>query len=160
LQDNFLFRGTIRDNIAMTLPGASMEEVLRAARMAGADHFIADLPEGYETMIEEGASNLSGGQKQRIAIARALLPRPRLLIFDEATSALDPDSETVVMDNLASIARGRTVILVTHRLSTLTGCHAIAVLDQGRLVDNAPHRVLLERCDIYRHLWRQQQRGA
>lgn len=159
LQDNFLFRGSIRDNIAMTRPEAPMEAVLRAARMAGADEFIAALPQGYETLIDEGASNLSGGQKQRIAIARALLNQPRLLIFDEATSALDPDSEAVVMDNLAQIVRGRTVIMVTHRLSTLTGCHTIAVLDRGRLVDNAPHGTLLERCAIYRDLWRKQNRG-
>jgi len=137
---------------------ASPEEIIEAARLAGAHDFIQDLPEGYDTLIEEGASNLSGGQKQRIAIARALLPQPRILILDEATSALDPDSEAVVMTNLRRIARGRTVLMVTHRLSTLAGCDSIAVLEKGRLSDLAPHGVLLERCAEYRHLWQQQNR--
>ncbi|WP_431857393.1 peptidase domain-containing ABC transporter [Azospirillum sp.] len=158
LQENFLFRGSIRDNIAVTRMEASPEEIIEAARLAGAHDFIQDLPEGYDTLIEEGASNLSGGQKQRIAIARALLPQPRILILDEATSALDPDSEAVVMTNLRRIARGRTVLMVTHRLSTLTGCDTIALLEKGRLSDLAPHGVLLERCAEYRHLWQQQNR--
>jgi ATP-binding cassette, subfamily B, bacterial HlyB/CyaB len=160
LQDNFLFRGTVRDNIAMTLPNAAMSQIIAAAQLAGADEFIAKLPQGYDTPIEEGAANLSGGQRQRIAIARALLPQPRLLIFDEATSALDPDSEAIVMENLARIARDRTVILVSHRLSTLTACHTIAVLEQGELKDMAPHATLLQRCDVYAHLWRRQNRGG
>ncbi|MFD1628156.1 peptidase domain-containing ABC transporter [Azospirillum griseum] len=159
LQDNFLFRGSIRDNIAMTLPGAPREAVVEAARLAGADDFIRALPDGYDTLVEEGASNLSGGQKQRIAIARALLPQPRVLILDEATSALDPDSEAVVMTGLRRIAQGRTVLIVTHRLTTLTGCDTIAVLEQGHLIDQAPHPVLLARCGEYRHLWQQQNRG-
>lgn len=159
LQENFLFRGTIRDNIAMTMPEASREEIVEAARLAGADEFIHRLPDGYDTLVEEGATNLSGGQKQRIAIARALLPQPRLLILDEATSALDPDSEAIVMANLRRIAHGRTVLIVTHRLSTLTGCDTIAVLEQGRLLDLAPHPILLDRCAEYRHLWQQQNRG-
>ncbi len=159
LQENFLFRGTIRENIAMTRPEATREEILEAARLAGADEFVQRLPDGYDTLVEEGANNLSGGQKQRLAIARALLPQPRILILDEATSALDPDSEAVVMANLTRIAQGRTVLIVTHRLSTLTGCDSIAVLDQGRLIDRAPHAVLLERCGEYRHLWQQQNRG-
>jgi ATP-binding cassette subfamily B protein len=157
-QDNFLFRGSIRDNIAMTWPDAPQPAILDAARMAGADEFIERLPEGYDTLVEEGASNFSGGQKQRLAIARALLRQPRLLILDEATSALDPDSEAMVMANLARIAQGRTVLIVTHRLSTLTGCDTIGVLEQGRLIDLAPHLALLERCEVYRHLWQQQNR--
>ncbi|PWC40882.1 peptidase C39 [Azospirillum sp. TSO35-2] len=159
LQENFLFRGSIRDNIAMTRPEATREEIVEAARLAGADEFIHRLPDGYDTLVEEGATNLSGGQKQRIAIARALLTQPRILILDEATSALDPDSEAIVMANLRRIARGRTVLIVTHRLSTLTGCDTIAVLDQGRLLDLAPHATLLDRCGEYRHLWQQQNRG-
>jgi ATP-binding cassette subfamily B protein len=143
----------------MTMPEASREEIVEAARLAGADEFIHRLPDGYDTLVEEGAANLSGGQKQRIAIARALLPQPRLLILDEATSALDPDSEAIVMANLRRIARGRTVLIVTHRLSTLTGCDTIAVLEQGRLLDIAPHPILLDRCAEYRHLWQQQNRG-
>jgi len=156
LQDSFLFRGTIRDNIAATSPDAPLEEIVQAARMAGADEFIDRLPMSYDTALEEGASNLSGGQRQRIAIARALLLRPRLLIFDEATSALDPESEAVIQGNLKEIARGRTMIIVSHRLSSLVQSDAILVLDRGRMVDLAPHSVLLKRCDIYRHLWKQQ----
>jgi subfamily B ATP-binding cassette protein HlyB/CyaB len=158
LQDSFLFRGTIRDNIAATNPDAPLDDVVRAARMSGADEFIDRLPQSYDTILEEGASNLSGGQRQRIAIARALLLQPRLLIFDEATSALDPESEAVIQENLKEIALGRTMIIVSHRLSSLVGADAILVLDRGRLVDLAPHNLLLKRCEIYRHLWQQQTR--
>lgn len=156
LQDSFLFRGTIRDNIAAAQPDASLAEVMQAARLAGADEFIDRLPQSYETLVEESATNFSGGQRQRISIARALLLRPRLLIFDEATSALDPESETIIQRNLDDIARDRTMIVVSHRLSSLTKSHAILVLERGTVLDFAPHPVLLERCDIYRHLWSQQ----
>ncbi len=156
LQDNLLFRGTIRENIAAARPDATLEDVIAAARLAGAEEFIQRLPLSYDTWVEENASNFSGGQRQRIAIARALLTAPRLLVFDEATSALDPDSEAIIQRNLAEIARGRTMIIVSHRLSSLVQSDAILVLEQGRLVDFAPHAVLLERCDIYRHLWQQQ----
>jgi ATP-binding cassette subfamily B protein len=156
LQDSVLFRGTIRDNIAAARPNASIEEVVQAARMAGAEEFIDRLPMGYETSVEEGATNFSGGQKQRLAIARALVARPRLLVFDEATSALDPESEAIIQQNLSEIARGRTMIIVSHRLSSLVRSDLILVLDRGKVVDYAPHAVLLERCDIYRHLWDQQ----
>jgi len=158
LQDNILFRGTIRDNIAAGKPDASLEEVMEAARLAGADEFIDRLPLSYETFVEESASNFSGGQRQRIAIARSLLLRPRLLLFDEATSALDPESEAIIQENLSEIAQGRTMIIVSHRLSSLVGADAILVLDKGKVVDFAPHTTLLERCDIYRHLWDQQTR--
>jgi ATP-binding cassette subfamily B protein len=156
LQDNFLFRGTIRENIAASKPDAPLSEVVEAARLAGAEEFIDRLPLSYDTFIEEGASNLSGGQRQRIGTARALLMKPRLLIFDEATSALDPESEAIVQKNLSEIARGRTMIIVSHRLSSLVTSDAILVLDQGRVVDFAPHPILLERCSIYAHLWQQQ----
>jgi ATP-binding cassette subfamily B protein len=156
LQDNFLFRGTIRENIAASKPDAPLPEVMEAARLAGAEEFIDRLPMSYDTFIEEGATNLSGGQRQRIATARALLMRPRLLIFDEATSALDPESEAIVQKNLADIARGRTMIIVSHRLSSLVTADAILVLDQGKVVDFAPHPILLERCSIYAHLWQTQ----
>jgi len=160
LQDNILFRGTLRANIAAARPEASLEEVMEVARLAGADEFINRLPRSYETFVEENGANFSGGQRQRIAIARTLLTRPRLLIFDEATSALDPDSEAIIQDNLAEIAKGRTMIVVSHRLSSLAGADAIMVLDRGAVVDFAPHHTLLERCDIYRHLWNQQTRYA
>ena len=156
LQDNLLFRGTIRDNIAAGKPDASLHEVMEAARLAGADEFIDRLPMSYETFVEESATNFSGGQRQRLAIARALLLRPRLLLFDEATSALDPESESIVHQNLTEIARGRTMIIVSHRLSSLVQSDAILVLERGQVLDFAPHNELLERCNIYRHLWEQQ----
>ena len=156
LQENLLFRGSIRENIAAARPDASLNEVLEAARLAGADEFINRLPHAYDTMVEENATNFSGGQRQRLAIARALLPRPSLLIFDEATSALDPESEAIVQANLARLAAGRTMIIVSHRLASLVQADAILVLEHGRVLDFAPHPVLLERCDIYRHLWQQQ----
>ncbi|MBV8094237.1 MAG: peptidase domain-containing ABC transporter [Acetobacteraceae bacterium] len=158
LQDNFLFRGTIRDNIIAGRPGLTMEDAVRAARLAGAEEFIERMPNGYDTIVEEGSPNLSGGQKQRLAIARALITDPRILILDEATSALDPESEALVNANLLRIARGRTMVIVSHRLSSLTECDQIMMLDQGRLIDIAPHRVLLERCAMYRQLWAQQNR--
>ena len=158
LQDSFLFRGTIRDNIAAIQPDAPLETVMNIARMAGADEFIDRLPRSYDTMVTEGASNFSGGQRQRIAIARALLSGPPLLILDEATSALDPDSEAIIQQNLDDIARGRTMIVISHRLSSLVKADGILVLERGVAVDFAPHGVLLERCDIYRHLWHQQNR--
>lgn len=156
LQENLLFRGSIRDNIAAALPQANPEQVSQAARLAGADEFIRRLPKGYDTLVEEGGANLSGGQRQRIAIARALLTSPRILVFDEATSALDPESEAVVNRNLAAIAAGRTVIIVSHRLSSLVRADAIVVLDEGRVLDMGPHAALIARCDTYRQLWQQQ----
>ena len=158
LQESFLFRGTIRQNIAAANPRASAEEIVMAARLAGAEEFIDQLPMAYDSLLEEGATNLSGGQRQRIAIARALLPQPRLLIFDEATSALDPESEAIIQGNLSQIAKGRSMIIVSHRLSSLVNSDRILVLDKGKVVDIAPHSELLERCEIYAHLWKQQTR--
>ncbi|NPC89136.1 peptidase domain-containing ABC transporter [Gluconacetobacter entanii] len=158
LQDNFLFRGTIRDNIVAGRPGLTMEAVVRAARLAGAEEFIERMPAGYETWIEEGSTNISGGQRQRLAIARAVISDPRLMILDEATSALDPESEALVNANLQRLARGRTMVIVSHRLSSLMECDQICVMDQGHVVDIAPHAVLLRRCEIYRTLWMQQNR--
>jgi len=158
LQDNFLFRGPIRENIIAGRPGLTIEDVVRAARLAGAEEFIERMPQGYETIIEEGSPNLSGGQRQRLAIARALITDPRLLILDEATSALDPESEALVNANLQRIASGRTMVIVSHRLSSLTECDQILVMERGQVVDMAPHRVLLERCTLYRQLWAQQTR--
>jgi ATP-binding cassette, subfamily B, bacterial HlyB/CyaB len=160
LQDSFLFSGTIRDNIAASHPGAGFEQIVAAAGLAGAAEFIERLPQGYDTAIEEGAANLSGGQRQRIAIARALLVNPRLLIFDEATSALDPESEAIVNASLRRIAKGRTVVIISHRLSSLVDADAILVLDRGVAVDVGRHGELLSRCDLYRRLWTQQNRHA
>jgi ATP-binding cassette subfamily B protein len=158
LQDNFLFRGSIRDNILAGRPGLTMDDAVRAARLAGAEEFIERMPNGYETFIQEGSSNLSGGQRQRLAISRALIIDPRIVILDEATSALDPESEAVVNANLLRIARGRTMVIVSHRLSSLTECDQIMVMEMGAIVDIAPHRTLLERCSLYRQLWAQQNR--
>jgi ATP-binding cassette subfamily B protein len=158
LQENFLFRGTIRDNILAGRPGLTLTDAVRAARLAGAAEFIERLPAGYETIVEEGSPNLSGGQRQRLAIARALVHDPRILILDEATSALDPESEALVNANLAQMAKGRTMVIVSHRLSSLTGCDAILVLDQGRVLDIGPHAELLDRCPTYQQLWHQQNR--
>ena len=158
LQDNFLFRGTVRDNIISGRPGLTLDDVVRAARLAGAEEFIERLPAGYDTYIEEGSANLSGGQRQRLAIARAVIANPKLMILDEATSALDPESEALVNANLTRLGKGRTMVIVSHRLSSLLDCDQILVMDRGSVVDMAPHRVLLERCSIYRTLWAQQNR--
>ena len=158
LQDNFLFRGTVAENILAGRPGLTLSDAVRAARLAGASEFIEKLPNGYETLIEEGSSNLSGGQRQRLAIARALVHDPRILILDEATSALDPESEALVNANIASMAAGRTMVIISHRLSSLADCDAILVMDQGRVVDIGPHAELVQRCPIYKHLWHQQNR--
>ena len=156
LQDNFLFRGSVRENIAMAKPNCSFQEVVYVAKMAGAAEFVERLPQSYDTMLEENGSNLSGGQKQRLAIARALLKDPKLLIFDEATSALDPESESIIQRNLKMIAKGRTVVIVSHRLATLTGCDQIIVFERGRLDAMGTHRQLLERSKTYQELWYQQ----
>lgn len=156
LQENFLFRGTVRENIGMAKSNATFQEIVYAAKLAGADEFVERMPQSYDTMLEESGSNLSGGQKQRLAIARALLTNPRILIFDEATSALDPESEAIIQRNLKSIAQGRTVIIVSHRLSTLTGCDSIVVLERGKVEKIGNHRALLDESKVYQDLWYQQ----
>ena len=156
LQDNFLFRGSVRENIGMAKSNASFPEIVHAAKLAGADEFVERMPQSYDTMLEENGSNLSGGQKQRLAIARALLTNPKILIFDEATSALDPESEAIIQTNLRKIAKGRTVIIVSHRLSTLTGSDAIIVLERGKVERIGTHRDLLDNSKVYQELWYQQ----
>ncbi len=156
LQENFLFSGTIRENIAAAKPDATFDDIVRAARLAGAEEFIDKLPRGYETYVYEGSPNLSGGQRQRLAIARALIVDPPILILDEATSALDADSEAIVNANISRIAHGRTLIIISHRLSSLTKADAILVLNRGVIDDIGRHEELLERNDIYSSLWYQQ----
>jgi subfamily B ATP-binding cassette protein HlyB/CyaB len=157
-QENFLFSGTIRENISMAKPDASFADVVRAAQLSGAEEFIERLPRGYDTEIQEGGSNLSGGQRQRLALARALIIDPPVLILDEATSALDAESEAIVNANLKRMAKGRTVLSISHRLSMLVDCDAILVLEQGKVYDVGTHEELLRRCDIYKHMWHQQNR--
>lgn len=156
LQDSFLFRGSVRENIACVRRDASFSEVVQAAQLAGADEFIERLPRGFDTMLEEDACNLSGGQKQRLAIARALITNPRILILDEATSALDSESELIIRRNLRRLAAGRTVIMVSHRLSMLAEATSTLVIDRGKMVALDRHDALLSKCTIYRHLWNQQ----
>ena len=156
LQENFLFRGTVRDNISAAKPEATFEEIVAAAEASGASEFIERMPQGYNTPLEENASNLSGGQKQRLSIARTLLTKPRILVLDEAASALDPESEAIFISNLSRIAVGRTVIMISHRLSTLVNANVILVMQQGRLMDSGRHEELLTRCETYQHLWNQQ----
>jgi subfamily B ATP-binding cassette protein HlyB/CyaB len=152
LQENFLFNASVRDNIALTDPGLAMEQVMHAAKLAGAHEFILELADGYDTMIGEHGCTLSGGQRQRIAIARALVANPRILIFDEATSALDYESEAVIQDHMAEICNGRTVFIVAHRLSTVRPAHRIYVIDKGEIVEQGAHDDLLRNSGFYARL--------
>ncbi|AJX15995.1 toxin RTX-I translocation ATP-binding protein [Burkholderia ubonensis MSMB22] len=152
LQENLLFNRSIRDNIAVTDPGASLEVVIQAAKLAGAHEFISEFPEGYDTVVGEHGSALSGGQRQRIAIARALLTNPRILIFDEATSALDFETERVIQNNMKSICQGRTVIIIAHRLSAVRQAHRIVAMDKGQIVEHGSHDELLRLGGYYAHL--------
>ncbi|PSB27515.1 ABC transporter transmembrane domain-containing protein [Chlorogloea sp. CCALA 695] len=155
-QDTFLFGSTIRENISLAYPGATLEEVIEAARLAGADEFIKKLPMGYETQIGEGGGLLSGGQRQRIAIARALLGDPKLLVLDEATSHLDTESERIIQRNLNTILKGRTTLIIAHRLSTVRNADLILVLDRGVLIESGPHQELMAKRGHYFYLNQQQ----
>lgn len=158
LQENILFNRTVRENIALADPGAAMDRVIHAAKLAGAHEFILELPEAYDTMVGEHGDTLSGGQRQRIAIARALMTNPRILIFDEATSALDYESERVIQDNMKAICANRTVIIVAHRLSAVRLANRIVVMDRGEIVESGSHKELLTRDDgHYSRLHRLQQ---
>jgi subfamily B ATP-binding cassette protein HlyB/CyaB len=156
LQDSYLFTRSIRDNIALANPGASIGAVIEAAKLAGAHDFIAEFPEGYDTQVEEKGRSLSGGQRQRIAIARALMTNPRILILDEATSALDYESETVVQENLRQMAEGRTVIIISHRFAMLSDVDRIITVEHGRIVEDGDHVALVQGGGHYAHLYRHQ----
>ncbi len=156
LQENYLFSGTIRDNIAMPKPDAPIEAIIQAAQISGAHSFISEMPEGYDTFVGERGSTLSGGQRQRIAIARALITNPKIIIFDEATSALDYESERVIMDNLDKIKHGRTMFIIAHRLSTVKNCDLIVALDKGSIIEVGTHDELIKKQGYYYNLYTQQ----
>lgn len=157
LQESFLFNMSIRDNIAINNPGVPIEQVIAVAKIAGAHEFIIEFPEGYDTMIGEKGTGLSGGQKQRIAIARALLNNPKILILDEATSALDYESERIIQNNLKSICKGRTVLIIAHRLSTLKDADIIMSVDRGKLIEFGRPEELLKKNGLYSYLYSQQE---
>lgn len=153
LQENVLFNRSIRENIALVDPGAPIERVMEMAKLAGAHEFILELQDGYDTLVGEHGSTLSGGQRQRIAIARALMGGPRILIFDEATSALDYESERVIQQNMQAICRGRTVIIIAHRLSAVRQANRIVVMERGEIVECGTHGELAGKQNgAYAHL--------
>ncbi len=156
LQENMLFNRSVRDNIALADPAMPMERIVAAAELAGAHDFILELAEGYDTIVGERGSTLSGGQRQRIAIARALVTNPRILIFDEATSALDYESERIIQHNMKEIAKGRTVLVIAHRLSTVRTADRIFTLERGRLVEDGTHDALIKTGGRYAALHRLQ----
>lgn len=149
LQENLLFNRSIRDNIALSDPGMTLDRAMQAAKLAGAHDFIMELSEGYDTIVGEHGSTLSGGQRQRIAIARALVTNPRILIFDEATSALDYESEQAIMKNMRAICHNRTVLIIAHRLSTVRGASRIIAMDKGQIVEMGTHDELLKKPNGY-----------
>ena len=153
LQENLLFNRSVRENIALADPGMPLDQVIESAKLAGAHEFILALPEGYDTVVGERGASLSGGQRQRIAIARALIGNPRILIFDEATSALDYESENAIQANMRRICRGRTVIIIAHRLSTVRGADRIITIEAGRVIEDGTHDELLLRGGRYAMLY-------
>lgn len=156
LQENLLFNRSVRDNIALANPAMPLEQVVAAAELAGAHEFILRLSQGYDTIIEERGTNLSGGQRQRLAIARALVTQPRILIFDEATSALDAESEEIIQNNLKAMAKGRTVLIIAHRLSAIRQCDRIITLERGKIVETGSHDQLIALDGRYADLHRRQ----
>ncbi|MBV9238356.1 MAG: type I secretion system permease/ATPase [Xanthobacteraceae bacterium] len=153
LQESMLFNCSVRENIALSDPALPMERVIEAATLAGAHDFILELPEGYDTIVGERGSSLSGGQRQRVAIARALITNPRILIFDEATSALDYESERIIQDGMKEICKGRTVIIIAHRLSTVRRSDRIITIDHGRVVEDGSHDELIKTGGRYASLY-------
>jgi subfamily B ATP-binding cassette protein MsbA len=158
LQDNFLFDGTVRENISYSRPDASDADIREAARIAHCDEFVSRFPDGYETIVGERGVKLSGGQRQRVAIARAILADPRVLILDEATSSLDSESEALIQDGLRKLRAGRTTFVIAHRLSTIRSADQILVLDGGRIIERGTHAELLRTGGLYRRLY-ERQRG-
>jgi len=156
LQDTLLFRGTIYDNIAFGNPNATKEEVMAAARLANADEFIAKMPNGYETQVGERGATLSGGQRQRIGIARVMVRNSPILLLDEPTAALDSESERLVIDALEKLMKGKTVIAIAHRLTTIRDANQILVIAGGTVAEKGTHQELLQKDGIYAELYRTQ----
>lgn len=153
-QDVFLFHGTVRENLLIAKPDATDEELTRACVAARADAFVRDLPQGYDTMLGERGARLSGGEKQRLSIARAILKDAPILVLDEATAFADAENEALIQRALAELCRGRTVVVIAHRLSTIVDADRIVVLANGRTVDQGTHAELVDRCDLYRTMWK------
>jgi ATP-binding cassette, subfamily B, bacterial len=151
-EDTFLFSDTVRSNIAFADPEASTEAVVRAAKLAGADAFVRELPDGYNTVIGEHGYSLSGGQRQRIAIARAVLADPRILILDDATSSVDPSKEHEIRAALAEVMEGRTTIIIAHRPATIALADRVVLIDGGRVIADGTHEGLLESSAEYREV--------
>jgi ATP-binding cassette subfamily B multidrug efflux pump len=156
LQDTFLFQDTVRENIRYGKPEATDDEVMDAATVIGAHDFIIRLPQGYDTIVQEGASNISIGQRQLVSFARALLINPRILVLDEATSSVDPYTELVIQEALEKLLANRTSIIIAHRLSTIRNADRIAVIDHGEIVELGSHRELMKKGDLYSRLYRMQ----
>ncbi len=156
LQDNFMFDGTVADNISFSRPGATLDEVQAVSRIAHCDEFVEKFPDKYDTIVGERGVKLSGGQRQRVAIARAILADPRILILDEATSSLDSESEALIQDGLHALRRGRTTFVIAHRLSTLRSPDRILVLEGGEIIERGTHDELLAAGGRYRHLYDRQ----
>jgi ATP-binding cassette, subfamily B, bacterial MsbA len=155
-QDVVLFDDTVRANIAFGRPGASESEIVDAAKAAAAHDFIMNLPEGYDTVVGPGGGRLSGGERQRVSLARAFLKDAPILLLDEATSALDSESERLVQDAIAKLMRGRTTLVIAHRLSTVRDAEKIVVMDHGRVVETGSHDALIARGGAYARLHRLQ----
>ncbi len=153
MQESVLFSGTLAENIRYGLPEASMQDVIDAAMAANAHDFIAKLPRGYHTAVGERGVKLSGGQRQRIAIARAILKNPRILIFDEATSSLDTKAERLIQEAMEQLMKGRTTMVVAHRLSTILKADRIVVVQGGAILEAGAHADLLKQNGLYRHLY-------
>jgi subfamily B ATP-binding cassette protein MsbA len=158
LQDEFLFDGTIGDNIAYGQPGATLQDIEEAGRLARCDEFIEGFEEGYDTVIGERGVKLSGGQRQRVAIARAILANPQILILDEATSSLDSENEALIQEGLETLKQGRTTFVIAHRLSTIRSADQILVMEEGRIAERGTHSELLASEGPYRKLYETQYR--